>query len=656
MQINHRVLILREAITKIVPMLTQKSVTVTLRGMKAFVQYDPTTLEPTRVNLPYLPDDASDELIDAVNGFLDHEVGHIMFTDAKVLMEAKAKGAEVMNLANIVEDPFIEKQMHRRFVGSAFNLANVSKFFLKEMVEPRLKAAIAAGDEKAIVGQLLVPAVRAWSGQEDFQEFMKDKWHHIQSVVDKIGDDLIDRLPHCQNSRDCLDIAVQMHARINDDAPPPEAPPEEGDESDDSGEAGDESGESGGSSKDDAKKDDKSKSKGKGKEKGKEEPAAAEKGEESDDDTATAEGEGEGEEEGSAPAGAGEEQDEGEEGEQGTTPNLTPAMNEEMKKTFMAALRDLKDFDESVAEALTARAEQESKSSDYLIFTRDSDTMEPLPVTPTGRSRVKHMTEAVDAMLGPMQKDVERMMAARSAAVWTGGHRNGRLHGAGLIRARFGRDDLFRRKQENHTKNVAAQMVVDCSGSMMGNKKLETASYSAYALAALLERLNIANEVIGFTTQAYSPEVAADLSRDPKLREYARYEALNMPIFKTFDERMTSEVMARFAQASVAEDLCSSNIDGECVLIASRRLAARREARKIMFVLSDGRPAGSGVGDFDAHLRASVKMIEKSGVDVVGIGICDESVKKFYPKNVVIRSVAELGGAVMGQLKALLVK
>jgi cobaltochelatase CobT len=93
------------------------------------------------------------------------------------------------------------------------------------------------------------------------------------------------------------------------------------------------------------------------------------------------------------------------------------------------------------------------------------------------------------------------------------------------------------------------------------------------------------------------------------------------------------------------------------VLIGAQRLGQRRETRKILIVLSDGRPAAhGGAGGFDAHLKSVVKSIQGSGTDVIGIGIQDQSVKAFYPKHVIINRVSELPSVVMTQLKALLIK
>jgi cobaltochelatase CobT len=75
-----------------------------------------------------------------------------------------------------------------------------------------------------------------------------------------------------------------------------------------------------------------------------------------------------------------------------------------------------------------------------------------------------------------------------------------------------------------------------------------------------------------------------------------------------------------------------------------------------MIVLSDGKPSASGHGDFHGHLKAVTKQIDASGVDLVGIGITDDSVRHYYKKCIVIHSVDELPGVVMGQLKSLLLK
>ncbi|MFP3427122.1 hypothetical protein R0J88_19035, partial [Pseudoalteromonas sp. SIMBA_162] len=74
---------LRDAIEMVVRMLANKGIKVTQSGIQAFVSYDKTTLEPERVNIPMISEKSSPELVIAIKGFVDHEVGHLLFTDPK---------------------------------------------------------------------------------------------------------------------------------------------------------------------------------------------------------------------------------------------------------------------------------------------------------------------------------------------------------------------------------------------------------------------------------------------------------------------------------------------------------------------------------------------------------------------------------------------
>ncbi len=663
MKINQNVVVLREALTKIVPLLTNEQVRVTMRGMNAFVEYDPKTLKPVRVNIPYLPDDASDELIAAVQGFLDHEVGHILFSDAVVLGKATKMGKEISFLNNAIEDTFIERRMTETFRGSAYNLSNTLRFFVDKMVTPRVDLAKALGKTDEVISSLIVPAVRAWSNQPEALAFMKGRWVDIADFEGAVGPALIERFPKCQSSQDCLDLAIDLYAAIKNEMP---KPPPEDKGNPGKGESGKGKPEKGEKQKGEPGKGDDQADEGEGGESDK--PEKAEKGagkpapEKSEDKGATAGKEGDDEKgsEESDEAGSGAEAGDGpdgpdeadDDGADGTTSN---PMNSKLIKGVLAAIMKETGFDDGLAKIIGERCAQEFDTSDYLVFSRDEDRIENIKPGPEAIKGVPDMQNAVDHMIGPLQKDIERMMAARSAVVWTGGHKRGKIDVTALSRMQFGSDKVFRRKQDNTSKDVAVELVVDCSGSMTTQSKLRTAVHTAYALSSILDRLGISNEVIGFTTLSMSDEMGREMMKDGN--RYARMEAINMPIFKGFDERMSSEVKSRFVHATQARGLCVSNVDGESVLIAARRLAVRREARKVLMVLSDGRPAVMGGGaDLDGHLKAVVKSVEAGGIDVVGLGICDDSVRKFYKRHLVMTSVNDLPTTVMGELKRLLTK
>jgi hypothetical protein len=352
------------------------------------------------------------------------------------------------------------------------------------------------------------------------------------------------------------------------------------------------------------------------------------------------------------------ESDDGSEGsdEAGTKPSIGEDNDEMPTPETLSKAAEEAEYDEALADAISKKAQDAAENTEYLIYTQDYDRVYPFDEQ-CEDGWLKEIQDAVDHMVGTLQKDLERAVAARSASVWTGGHRNGKLHNGSLHRLMFNRDDVFRRKQVNDSKSVAASIVIDISGSMRWGTKLQLAAWTGYALASVLDRMGIPNEVICFTTKPFPRTVYKDMERDPLFGTYARIEALDMPILKGFDERMTVEAKRRFAALDHRAD-CQNNVDGECVQIAARRLSLRREKRKILFVLSDGHPACSG-GKWTAlltHLKAVCEQIEKSGIDVMGIGIMDRAVQQFYKRHVVLNAIQDLPGECIRQLKDLLLK
>ena len=686
---NDRVFILRESVVKITQMLSGKGIRVTQQGVNAYVKANHLG-EPVVVNLPYLPDNATEELCQAIQGFLDHEVAHILFTEFPLMGKANAQGRQIGFLLNALEDPRIEKEMAKRFQGSAYNLAITGKFYLDKFVVPRLAEKAKEGDANGVVNALMVPMLRAMSGQQVFQEFMKDHWSKVDSVYSRIKD-LDERIENASSTKECFEIAIEIGKRLKG---------EKGGKQGDEGEDSDEGARSKGKGK---PSDEKSKGKGKGKGTS----AGKQSDEDETDDDAKGEnadaGDGEGEGEGgekpkdekkdkSEPKDEGEESDEegedegegagsdedgedegdiGEEEESDDPYNLNGAeasddgdAESESDKLGEAPIWAELDkdgangFDESMSRVISDSALRAAQNSDYLPFTKDYDLIEKLPIGSAYSPKMtQSLVDKVDHMVGPLQKDLERAIAAKSLATRSHGHRSGRLHAANLSRLAVGDARVFSRKHESTSKDVAVELVVDCSGSM-GGSKIHTACQAAYALSSVLDRLQIKNEVIGFTTKdignAYYD--IGKVSSDTGVR-FSRMEGLYMPILKGYDERIqSSNVKERFGWLPNT-NILRSNVDGECVEIAARRLMARKEAGKIMIVLSDGYPAAAGSrGDLEQHLKRTVEDIGRSGVKVVGIGIESDAVKKFYPKSIVLNNVTQLPGAVIKELRHLLMQ
>lgn len=145
MELLSPVQIVRDSIATITQILADREIPVSQQGMKAYVAYNEVTGEPTRVVLPYLPDDASDELILSVQGFLDHEVGHLLFTDRKALLSI-AHDEQLLEMQNIFEDPYVERRMRERFPGSRDNFNKLFDLFLDKIVDRNFQKVLKSGE------------------------------------------------------------------------------------------------------------------------------------------------------------------------------------------------------------------------------------------------------------------------------------------------------------------------------------------------------------------------------------------------------------------------------------------------------------------------------------------------------------------------------
>ncbi|RWI35459.1 IPT/TIG domain-containing protein [Mesorhizobium sp.] len=319
---------------------------------------------------------------------------------------------------------------------------------------------------------------------------------------------------------------------------------------------------------------------------------------------------------------------------------------------------DEADISRQVAILITQEAVREITAADYNVYTREFDRIEPLNIEDEKipKNWVPNLEEETRQMTGKMQKDIERMLAAQSQVRNMAGYRSGRLHAPNLHRLIAGDDRIFFKREEHTSKDTAVTLLIDNSGSMKGSK-VRTAMVGAYALATTLERVRIPHEILGFTTGDWNslPYSINEAMREEMVNSGVRFQRtlpIIMPIYKSFDERINSEVKKRIAFTANAQRNLQGNIDGESLEYAAIRLSKRREKRKVIIVLSDGHPAGAEYAD--GHLKLTVEKLTKAGFDLVGIGIEDSAVRHFYPKSVVLNNVQQLPGEIMKELRTIL--
>ena len=673
---------MREAVSKTVRLLAKNSIKVTQRGADAYCAFDPKG-NVILINLPVIPDSPTPAFMNALQGFLDHEVAHALFTNGTAYHPAilKAKGEkhnkDLHNIANIVEDVRIEIAMAERFAGSEVNMNSTREFMVEGCWEDWMKKidAMAISDTAKDVmrrGVAFVPFIRARGGQKVCGDFITKHglWDQFKDI-DTAVPDLAQRLTSLKSTEEALELAKVLKDYINND----DANEDEGDGEDDKSKKGkqkgkpdkdaeDEEGEGASSGDDDADEEDEGEDQNGGSSEGDEGDEGEEDneegsesgadGDEEDDDDESQEGDGDG-----ADGDGSDDPSEGEEGEKAEKNGAAPPSSPSTKIDLDLA----KDADEALGEALKGMMKGGFARDIQTDWTRDFDIVEKYKVK--GEVDVPKMEDRVRQVVGGLQSELQRLVVARSQSYYTPGFRSGRLHAPGLHRLTAGDDRIFRRRHVAETKDVAVTLLVDLSGSMRGTK-VQTALISAWAFSEVLDRIGVKNEVCGFTNADFPKDCnlatmqaeVEKFAQQTGLREGCiRYAPLWMPIFKDFDERFGPETKKRLADQYKNQRGMHSNNDALAVEVAGTRLSQRREPRKIMLVLSDGLPADYGLDDkvLNNSLKTQIERLENNGVEVIGIGIEDSSVKKFYKKNAVIRNASELPRFVTKELKALLV-
>ena len=189
---------------------------------------------------------------------------------------------------------------------------------------------------------------------------------------------------------------------------------------------------------------------------------------------------------------------------------------------------------------------------------------------------------------------------------------------------------IFKQKQNGLDIDTCVQVLVDWSGSMWGLKMLLAAQASQCMLNVFDKVLHIPIELLMFGVGShYSFGVAKDFNE------------------KTYTIKDIVDRMHLFYNWS------GGNQDADALLWAAGRLEKRKEKRKILIVLSDGCPTDAWDGSADYGLRKAVKDIKKRNkIEMYGIGIMDNNVKRYYGKNAqVIHDVNNLNKALLTTIK-----
>ena len=226
---------------------------------------------------------------------------------------------------------------------------------------------------------------------------------------------------------------------------------------------------------------------------------------------------------------------------------------------------------------------------------------------------------------------VRMLLQIRSRATYQYGTKSGNLHPSNLYRvvlkdAPGYNERVFKKRIVKDTLNTAVTVLVDISGSMSGSKFANAAQAAVQLSHTVGNTLHIPVEIVGFT----------------------EHECRNaMFIYRKHDTKLlSSEELAKRMYSSAKH--MNQNCDGDSVMWGYNRLVHRKEKRKVLIVLSDGQPASSKGGNIAGYTHDVAKEIEKGRhVELVGIGIMDSTVKKFYKDHAIITSANEIEHALL---------
>lgn len=635
------------------------------------------------IYLPTLPDNASQELLDAMQGHLDHETAHVVYTDFKALSGIKRRDKKVYLVTNALEDPRVERKFSELWRGSRVNLRRSREWSLEKVTAVRDLTDANGNPIKA----------RPWDQLSDFGkvvyaatvyaqvDFDRDHWFVKdvveKGVMDKVlqCEDLIRRACSANDTKDVVDCAREFMKKLGEEEEPVEyVDPED--------------------VEDDAiilppqaKGEDKSAmfKKSEKKEADPNSPpvyqaeiddediceACGGSGEDEDGDSCEECGgtgmSADGAEDGEDGSGAYGEGDEDEDGEGGGTrrhgsaqpspvdgdhsggarrPDFTGVSNEELQRDA-----ELVNREQFLKEAAVGELSGRDR---YMVYTTEGDEYEP--IRDGDRVAYKRFMMEANQMVSVIKRKMARSLLSSNISRWEGDKTRGKINPRAVFRVPLGTSKrVFREKVEAEDFNTAVEIMVDHSGSMCGSK-LDLASKTAVVLGEVLHQLDIPFSILGFSTGDW--DVAEGRRRkgsDTERQMYTRWGNLWIGVYKDYDEawpRVNHRVM------NMVRNERANTYDGESLRYGAQRLARRPEQRKILFWLNDGSPCPNGGDDGEAHRQYAAdcaKEVEKM-VELMAVGIMTDAVKRYYKNYVVVNNISELPVVCLNELDALLRK
>ncbi len=613
-------------------------------GVNVTCQGDEAWTDGSQIVLPSLPEPTDEALERMVVGFLDHEMSHVAFSDFNVAEQFAVKHAGYEGILNVVEDALIERRAMQRWPGVRANLDamfaqihdRIAKIAARRDTFGRFCTAVylklshhsdMLGLDSEVVGydDLLdwFPAVCDTRGAAELAEHILNRWliehpkTRPQGGTESGSDEAESDSDGNGQSITEDSEGPEGDQATNSEMPAPDRRSKGGDERN-----ADQPGDEGSTA---APEPEVGKQRARNSGRGQQ---CTTDGAESDEPSGKASG---------ADGNGGP--DERPVGNQAFEPDDSESANRRAGQR--GGLRGGSVITQVLTEAIAERVANRNMSTEYRVYTKQYDRIETVPSA--NEHDVRALLESHVDTVRRLRRGLANALRSAEKRWWREDQTQGVLSPRTLHRLCIDqpRLDVFRTRAMVQGRSTAVSIVLDASGSMT-TRKMDVARDSLRVLLDALADLKVPTEAITFTTgREFDMHRAAQLTgEDPsEIRDrYSRFANLEIGLVKQFNEPVKTAL--RRLPSIHGTGLTPL---GEAMHIGAYRLVPRPETRKVMLVLTDGR-AGCEARDEAAVLHAKhvARKIEQAGIELVGVGIMDDSLCAILEDTIVVHELADL--------------
>jgi len=323
---------------------------------------------------------------------------------------------------------------------------------------------------------------------------------------------------------------------------------------------------------------------------------------------------------------------------------------------------DKRESTKKIADKDLSKNLKHSFKQKYKVFTneydeiKEAEDLEKEEEISRLRKNLDQQLVGLQNVIAKLANKLQRQLMAKQNRSWEFDLEEGVLDSSKLSRIIIDpfNPQSFKMEKKTDFKDTLVTLLIDNSGSMRG-RPISVAAICADILSRTLERCSVKVEILGFTTKNWKGGKSREKwNLNNKPINPGRLNDLRHIIYKSADTlwRQSKKNLGLMLK----EGLLKENIDGEALLWSFKRLAKRREERKILMIISDGAPVDDSTlsvnsGDYlEKHLKQTVKWIEEnSNIEILAIGI-GHDVTRYYKKAIKITDVQELGDVMVNQL------